>query len=111
MIFQFLFLAFLILFTIKAIIDLRSRRITGEYFLVFFGFQIFAFFFTLNPKVFESISNQLGFVVPSNLIVLSLSILGLILSYRVNKQIKVLNDKVIILAQTIALRGNHDAKE
>jgi hypothetical protein len=95
----------------KALIDLRSRRITGEYFLVFLGFQTFAFFFTLNRKVFEKVSAELGFVVPSNLIIFSLSILGLILSYRVNKQIKMLNDKVIILAQRIAIRDFHDAND
>jgi len=109
MIFQYLFLSFLTLFTIKALIDLRSRRITGEYFLVFLGFQTIAFFLTLNREVFERVSAELGFVVPSNLIILSLSILGLILSYRVNKQIKMLNDKVTILALKIAMRDLHDA--
>jgi len=106
------YLLFLILLVeIILLIDFRRRRITGEYLIAASVLSLLAFFFTINTNLLEVIAHSLGFIVPSNLILFALASLGLLLTYRLNKQIKNIHDKLNILAQNVALNETKDIDE
>ena len=106
------YLLFLILLVeIILLIDFRSRRITGEYLITASVLSFLAFFFSINTNLLEIIAHSLGFIIPSNLILFTLASLGLLLTYRLNKQIKTIQDKLNILAQTVALNETKDIDE
>ena len=93
------------------LIDFRSRRITGEYLIAASALSFFAVFFTIKTNLLENIAHNLGFIIPSNLILFTLATLGLLLTYRLNKQIKTIQDKLNILSQTVALNEIKDIDE
>jgi hypothetical protein len=70
-----------------------------------------AFFFTIKTNLLKIIAHSLGFIVPSNLILFALASLGLLLTYRLNKQIKNIQNKLNILAQTVALNETKNIDE
>lgn len=106
------YLLFLILvLEIVLLIDFRSRRITGEYLIAASALSFLAVFFTIKTNLLENIAHNLGFIIPSNLILFTLATLGLLLTYRLNKQIKTIQDKLNILSQTVALNEIKDIDE
>jgi hypothetical protein len=49
------------------------------------------------------VTNALGVTLPSNLILFCISTLGLLLSYSINKELRFLRERIVVLAQEVAL--------
>jgi len=104
--YQYLFIVFFLIFSAFTVLDFRRRRISGEYFLAANSISGVAITFLANENLLIKVSNILGITLPSNLAMFSISILGLVLSYAINKELRALANKVALLAQEIALLKN-----
>ena len=98
-----IFLLFFLLFSLVTVIDFRKRNISGEFFLASNFLSLLAMFFLVNEGLLLAVTKALGVMLPSNLILFSVSILGLLLSYSINKELRFLRERIVILAQEIAL--------
>lgn len=105
---KYYLLSLILVLEIILLIDFRRRRITGEYLIAASVLSFVAAFFTIKINLLEIIAHNLGFMIPSNLILFTLATLGLLLTYRLNKQIKTIQDKLNILAQAVALNETKD---
>jgi hypothetical protein len=96
-------IVFFVLFTLVTIIDFRKRSISGEFFLASNFLTVIAIIFLVNEGLLTNVTNALGVTLPSNLILFCISTLGLLLSYSINKELRFLRERIVVLAQEVAL--------
>ena len=82
---------------------LRKGRIPEKYALLWYAFTIIILILILFPKLLPLLSNSLGFVVPANMIMLSLIALLFLLVMALTIMIAGQKKKTILLIQEVSL--------
>jgi hypothetical protein len=89
----------------KVIRDFNKKRITTTVFLAYQGFFFLFAIGAINLIDIQKISSLLGFEIPSNFILLSLSVIGLWSNYLMQLKIRTLEVRNTKLVRYIAING------
>ena len=100
---QFLALLVLAFCAIKILRDFNKKLIKTTTMVTYEIFFIFGILAVINSDMITTISNSLGFELPSNLILLFLVSIGLWANYALQVKVRALENKIVKISRTIAI--------
>ena len=97
----------LILPLIRVFIDYRKGRIKSLT-MIFYQIALLCTIVLLNePWIISATSSALGFALPSNFVLLTLIMIGLITNYYIQLKVRKIEKRITKIARDIALGENH----